>query len=650
MAGPRRKGILLLLALGQALASPGIVRAQPPATTAPSPPPASTGALKKMSVEELLELEVTSVSKRPEKLAEAPSAIQVITHEDIRRSGATTLPEALRLAANLNVARIDPAQYAISARGFNNAVGNKLLVLIDGRTVYTPLFSGVFWEQQDVMLEDVERIEVISGPGAVLWGANAVNGVINVITWSARDTQGVLVAAGGGPDERGAALRYGGAFRGGESGHFRVYAKAIELDHLENAAGTALPNGWERVQGGFRIDRPAAGGELALQGDVYDGSSDHRGFVAGFDISPVEVSGANLLGRWIRARENGSELRVQAYFDHARRDDIVFFRPTSDIFDLEFQHGSVHGRHTLLWGGGYRHARDDVDPGLLFAFDPQKSALDFVNLFARDQIALTESLELAAGLKLEHNDYTGIEPMPSARLAWRPSSEHLLWIAATRAVRTPSRLDRDILFPASPPFLVRGGPDFSSETANIFQLGYRAQRLPDLTWSATLFHHEWDRLRSGQTAPGFLENRIEGSVYGAELWASWQVVRGWKLSAGGTALEKDLALEPGSTDPVGTDNPSLANDPEYTWTLRSSWSFGSAHDFDIFFQAVDELPNPRVPSYTTLNARYAWRVTPRLELSVTGANLLESSHVEFNDPATAVEIDRIVYGKLLWQY
>jgi iron complex outermembrane recepter protein len=650
MAVPRRKGIVLLLAVGQILASPGIVGAQTPATTEPSPPPASTGALKKMSVEELLELEVTSVSKRPEKLAEAPSAIQVITHEDIRRSGATTLPEALRLAANLNVARIDPAQYAITARGFNNAVGNKLLVLIDGRTVYTPLFSGVFWEQQDVMLEDVERIEVISGPGAVLWGANAVNGVINVITWSARDTQGLLVAAGGGPDERGAALRYGGALRGGESGHFRVYAKAIELDHLENASRTALPNGWERVQGGFRIDRPAAGGELALQGDVYDGSSDHRGFVATFEVLPVEVSGANLLARWIRAREDGAELRVQAYYDHARRDDFVLFRPTSDIFDLEFQHGSVHGRHTLLWGGGYRNARDDVDDGLLFAFDPRKSTLDFVNLFVRDQIQLADTVELAIGLKLEHNDYTGIESMPSARLAWRPSTEHLLWIAASRAVRSPSRLDREIRFPATPPFLVLGGPGFVSETAGIFQIGYRAQPVQDFNWSVTLFHHEWDHLRSGQTAPGFLENRIEGPAYGAELWATWQVTRGWKLSAGATALEKELELESGSTDPVGTDNPSLANDPDYTWTLRSSWSFGGAHDFDILLHAVDELPNPRVPSYTMLNARYAWQITPRLEVSVTGSNLLESSHVEFNDPAAAVEIDRTVYGKLLWQY
>jgi iron complex outermembrane recepter protein len=484
----------------------------------------------------------------------------------------------------------------------------------------------------------------------VLWGANAVNGVINVITWPARDTQSLLVAAGGSSGERGGALRYGGAFRGGESGHFRLYAKATDLDRLQNSTGTAPPNGWERVQGGFRIDRPAGSGELTLQGDVYDGASDDRGSVAIFEFGRVEISGANLLARWSRAGDDGSELRVQAYYDRAQRDDIILFRPTSDIFDVELQHGSVHGRHTFLWGGGYRNARDDVDDGLLFAFDPRKSSLDFVNVFARDQIQLSDPVELAVGLKLEHNDYTGVEWMPSARLAWRPASSRLLWIAASRAVRSPSRLDREFRFPATPPFLVLGGPDFVSETANIFQIGYRAQPSQDLNWSVTLFHHEWDHLRSGSTSPGFLENRIEGPAYGAELWASWQATRGWKLSVGATALEKDLELEPGSTDPVGTDNPSLANDPDYTWTFRSAWSFGGSHDFDIFLYGLAELPNPRVPSYTILNARYAWRLTPRLELSITGSNLLESSHVEFNDPAAAIEIDRTVYGKLLWQH
>jgi iron complex outermembrane recepter protein len=649
MPGPLHTWMLRVLVFGHLIACAPETYAQVAESTAPAPPPASTGALKKMSVEELLELEVTSVSKRPEKLAEAPSAIQVITHEDIRRSGATTLPEALRLAANLNVARIDPAQYAISARGFNNAVGNKLLVLIDGRTVYTPLFSGVFWEQQDVMLEDVERIEVISGPGAVLWGANAVNGVINVITWPARDTQGLLAGAGAGGDERGAVLRYGGAFRGGEAGHFRAYAKVIEFDSLQNGSGTALPNGWDRVQGGFRIDRPAAGGELTVQGDVYDGASDHRGFVATFEVPPVEVSGANLLARWSRARDDGSELRLQAYFDRAQRDDIILFRPTSDIFDFELQHGSVHGRHTIVWGAGYRQARDDVEPGLIFTFEPRKSSLDFVNVFARDEIALAETAELAIGLKLEHNDYTGTESMPSARIAWHPSTAHLLWMAASRAVRTPSRLDRDVRFPAIPPFLVQGGPDFRSETADILQIGYRGQPARNLSWAVTLFHHEWDRLRSGQQAPGFLENRIEGPVYGAELWASWQAMRAWKLSAGATLLEKDLELEAGSTDPVGTDNATLANDPDYQWMLRSSWTLG-AHDFDLFLSGVDALPNPRVPSYATLNARYGWQITPRLEVSVTGRDLLDSSHVEFNAPATAVELERTVYGKLLWQF
>ncbi|MGH8308500.1 MAG: TonB-dependent receptor plug domain-containing protein, partial [Steroidobacteraceae bacterium] len=322
-------------------------------------------------MEQLLDVEVTSVLKRPQKLSDTASAIQVITHDDIQRSGATSLPEALRLVANLQVARIDSVQYAVSARGFNNAIGNKLLVLIDGRTVYTPLFSGVFWEQQDVMLEDVERIEVISGPGAALWGANAVNGVINVVTWPAQDTQGLFVAANGGSDERGLALRYGGSLGEGEpaeTGHYRVYAKATGLENTTNASGTALRNSWDRAQGGFRADWNAANGMFTVQGDVYDGRSEHRGFVGAIEIPETQVSGANVLARWSAQLDDDSDIRVQAYLDHAERDEAVVFRPKSDIFDLEFQRGFRRSAHRLLWGGGYRHARDEVRQGLLIGF------------------------------------------------------------------------------------------------------------------------------------------------------------------------------------------------------------------------------------------------------------------------------------------
>lgn len=616
-------------------------------------PTTSTGDLKRLSMEQLLDVEVTSVLKRPQKLSDTASAIQVITHDDIQRSGATSLPEALRLVANLQVARIDPVQYAVSARGFNNAVGNKLLVLIDGRTVYTPLFSGVFWEQQDVMLEDVERIEVISGPGAALWGANAVNGVINVVTWPAQDTQGLLVAANGGSDERGLALRYGGALGAedaAEAAHYRVYAKATGLENTTNASGTALRNSWDRIQAGFRTDWNAANGMFTVQGDVYDGRSEHRGFAGAIEIPETEVSGANVLARWSAQLEDDSDVRIQAYLDHAERDEAVVFRPKSDIFDLELQHGFSRGAHRLLWGGGYRHARDDARQGLLIGFIPSSRDLNWVNLFIQDQIAVTESLRLTGGIKLEHNDYTGMEYLPTIRIAWEPDDQSLLWGRASRAVRAPSRLDRDVVLPPTPPFLIRGGPDFESEVANVVELGYRAQPVPALSWSLTMFHHDWDELRSGQQVPGVLENRIEGSVYGAEAQASWQIARAWRISAGVTGLREELRLEAGSTDPVGVNNPNLANDPEYQWTVRSSWRIANDHDIDVFVRRVDDLPNPRVPDYTAVNVRYAWRLRPKLEISITGTNVSDGKHAEFGSAASRSVYERGLHGKILWGF
>ena len=372
-------------------------------------------ALADLTLEELANIEVTSVSRRAERLSDAPASIYVITREDIRRAGVTTLPEALRLAPTLQVARVNATKYAISARGFNNAIGNKLLVLIDGRTVYTPLFSGVFWEQQDVMLEDVERIEVISGPGATLWGANAVNGVINVITRRSGDTQGALVSIGGGNLEQGASVRYGGKL--GETGHFRLYGKKLGLQNTTRANGSSVPDGWESGQVGFRADWGQAENGFTLQGDAYSGKSE-LGIVPGFVIPPLDVSGANLLARWTRQLSGGSDIRLQAYYDHTKRDDPLFFRPESDIFDIDFQHGIPLDRHKLLWGGGYRHARDNVGPGLVFsAFVPASRRLNWTNLFVQDEIKLSETLQFTAGIKLERNDYTGWEYLPSMRLA-----------------------------------------------------------------------------------------------------------------------------------------------------------------------------------------------------------------------------------------
>jgi iron complex outermembrane receptor protein len=608
--------------------------------------------LKKLSIDDLMGLEVTSVSKQAERLADAPSSIFVITSDDIRRAGVTSLEEALRLAPNLQVARIDASQYAISARGFNNAVGNKLLVLIDGRTVYTPIFSGVFWDQQDVMLEDVERIEVISGPGATLWGANAVNGVINVISRKASDTQGGLVSLRGGDEETGATLRYGGAL--GDNTHVRVYAKGAQLDNTRRANGTAVPDAFDFGQVGFRADWQSGRDELTVHGDVYSGHAEDRGSPNFGPVGRIKSSGANLLSRWTRTLEN-SDLRVQAYVDHAERQDLNTFSPEADVYDLELQHSVRRGNHRLVWGGGYRHGRDEVEPGRFLGlipsgFIPASQALDWWNVFAQADFALTDSFSLTAGLKFEHNDYTGVENLPSVRFAWKLSPQLSLWGAASRAVRAPSRLDRDLFLPLTPPFIFAGGPDFVSEVAHVYETGLRGQVSNRVTYSATLFWHDWDKLRSGSAPQVVLQNQINGSVYGLEAWGTWEVIEGWRLSAGLLSLHKDLTLEPASTDPGGVDNPNLSNDPDYKMMLRASVDLGSDHQLDLSARHVATLPHPVVPNYTAVDLRYAWRARPELEVSLVLRNAFGGEHAQFNDAPARSQIASDFYGQVRWSF
>lgn len=594
--------------------------------------------LKKMSLDDLAALEVTSVSRRAEPLSEAPAAVFVITAEDIRRSGVTSLAEALRLAPNLQVARIDSGQYAITARGFNGLAANKLLVQVDGRTIYTPLFSGVFWDQQDVLIEDIERIEIVSGPGATLWGANAVNGVINIITRSARDTHGALVSVGGGNRQQGAAFRYGGTLG---NGHFRAYGKFTNFEHDWRADGNPVVDARGWLQAGFRSDWGDANSGLTIQGDAYGVRSEDRGIL----IGRAKLSGVNVLGRWTRRLGEGSNLQIQAYADHAERDERVLFQPKSDLFDVELQHTIAKGRHRVVWGTGYRYGSDEVRDGFLVGFRPTARALDWINVFGQDGIRLTEQLELTAGLRLDRNDYTGWEYQPDARLAWKPSSEQLIWGAISRAVRAPARFDRDVIRPLGGVF---GGPNFVSEIANVMQIGYRARTASVVSWSITAFRHDWDRLRSATAPPVFFENKIEGPVYGAETWASWQILSAWRMSGGFTVLRKDLRLKADSTDVLGTRNPQLANDPDQQWMVRSSLNPSTNHEFEAMVRHVSDLPTPVVPAYTAVDLRYAWQVRPQLELSLLGQNLFDRRHPEFNALPGRSEFERGIFLRARW--
>jgi iron complex outermembrane receptor protein len=619
------------------LVAAALLAAGQPAAAAPL----QVADIADLSLEQLTQIEVTSVSGRAEPLSGAAASIFVLSNEDIRRSGARTLPEALRLAPNLQVAQTSASTYAISARGFNNSIGNKLLVLIDGRTVYTPLFSGVFWDTPDVMLEDVDRIEIISGPGATLWGANAVNGVINVITRRAEDSQGALASVGSGNRDSSATFRYGGKL--GTDGTYRVYGKAFELQNTRTARGAALQDGWERGQVGFRADWGTAKDGYTVQGDAFNGESDARPFGA------LKVSGMNILGRMNRQTANGGTVRVQAYYDHTEREEPFLYRDAMDIFDLEIQHGlPQQGNHKLLWGGGYRYARDDVQKDVLVAFIPAQKNLYWGNVFVQDEIRLTDRVELTVGAKFESNVYTGVEFLPSARVGWKLAENQLLWGAASRAVRAPARIDREFFLPGNPPYIIRGGPNFVSEVANVFELGYRAQPSSVLSYSVTVFHSVYDKLRSGQPGPNaMVQNMLEGTTNGLETWGTFQATPDWRLSAGVTFLQESFHLKPGSTDPVGA--PNLGNDPKHQWNLRSAHKLSDKVDFDLMVRHVATLSSPVVPQYTAVDARLGWRVRRDLELSVTGRNLLDPTHPEFDALATRSELARSVFVNLLWR-
>jgi iron complex outermembrane recepter protein len=630
----------------------------------------STSSLKTLSVEELMNVEVTSVARRPQKLLDSASAIQVITQEDIRRSGASSIPEALRLADNLQVAQKNSHDWGISARGFNTDLANKLLVMIDGRTVYTPLYSGVFWDVQDYPLEDIDRIEVISGPGGTLWGANAVNGVINIITKSAVDTQGLYAEAGGGSQPQNfETARYGGSL--GADGNFRVYGKFFGRGDEVLASGASASDAWHQGRTGFRIDSGASSQDkFTFQGDFYDG---HEETTLGRDS---DTSGDNLLGRWTRTLSNLSDMTLQTYFDQTHLgepvgplvlDGLTFgpaggFYDDLTTYDVDFQHRFQAGSlNRVIWGLGYRFTHDvDVNAPAL-GFLPADQDQNLYSGFLQDEIALRSNLSFTLGSKLEHNDYTGFEVEPNARLSWTLDSSQALWAAVSRAVRTPSRVD-EALSEGTPPYLVllKGNSDFNAESVLAYELGYRAQLSSQLTASLSTFYNHYNDVRSTSFTPGsilplYFANNLEGDTDGAEFSGNYQVSDDWSLHAGYTFLNEHLRVKPGAFDLDNALNETA--DPRDQVSVRSSLNLPMHTQFDADLRWVDTLhtnngPTPgTVPSYFELNSRIAWTASKHVELSVVGQNLLHNHHPEYGFPDPArVEIERSVYGKFAWRY
>jgi iron complex outermembrane receptor protein len=612
----------------------------------------SMNDLARLSLEELGNIIVTSVSKKPEPLSDAPTSIYVITRDDIRRSGANSLPEALRLAPNLSIAQFSASGYAISARGFNSNSANKLLVLIDGRSVYSPLFHGVFWDVQDVMLEDIERIEVISGPGGTLWGVNAVNGVINVITRSSKDTQGGLIATGASSQETDTSLRYGGATESGTN--FRVYAKTFDRNHTVTANDSPVNDGWHQSQVGFRADWAQPADSVAIQGNAYRGVEAQPApgeiQVAGvtIPIGNVLTSGENLSANWTHRLEGGANINVLTYLDRVERNVIPTFFDTQDTFDLQVLYSlPPMGTHTINLGAEYRYGIDTVVNSQYIAFLPATLHQTWSSLFAQDQWALRDNLQLTAGARIERNDYTGSEFLPNLRLAWKFDPNYLLWTALSRTVVAPSRLDHDTYLPGSPPYLLAGGPNYISEVARVLEIGFRGQAEANLSYSATVFHALYDHLKSAEIPPGsasvIFANGMAGSTSGIEMWGNYRITNTWRTSAGFTALREFVHLYPSSI----TQFPqvSVDNDPAHTFILQSALDLPHQTTLDVTLRHVTALSNPLVPAYSTLAGRFGWKPMKNLELSATAQNLIGSGHGEFIDVVHRAELRRSIFFK-----
>jgi iron complex outermembrane receptor protein len=604
--------------------------------------------LSDMSLEQLSNVVVTSVSRQEEKLAHAAASITTISASDIRRSGARTLPEALRLAPNLQVARVDARNYAITARGFNSAFENKLLVLIDGRSVYSPLFSGVFWDAQDLIMDDIERIEVISGPGSTIWGANAVNGVINVITKSARDTLGGRAALAASKDERVGSVRFGAAPTADLS--YRLYAKYYKADDTLNAAGVSTRTGFERRQAGFRADVDLDAGGITLTGDAYQGSLRQAG------TRDIRIGGANLNANITGHDAERGDYRMQVLLDHTERNQPNAFVEYLDTIDVQAQYNlHLGGKHRVSVGAGYRFAQDRLTNGAGFAFLPAELNLHTGNVFVQDEIALTDTLRLTAGVKFEHNNYTGAEYLPNLRLGWSPTSASLLWGSLSHTVRAPSRIDHDFYSPSTPTvvngvprFVIGGGPDFISETANVLEIGYRAQPSPQFSYSVTGFYSEYDRLRTLEPLAGgglAFRNFGQGTTRGLEMWGRWHPSDSLHFSAGLVQQKIRTSLSAGSQDSSRTTG-LTTNDPDRRWMLRASKDLSDTSQVDVTLRYVGSLPRPAVPAYYEMDVRWMWALRPDTEISLVGQNLLHKSHAEFGGEPGRSEFERSVMLKL----
>ena len=621
------------------------------ASAQPQPPsPAQLAELKKLSIEELAETDITGSGRRPEQLEEVAAAVTVITSDDLRRYGVMTMPQALGLAETLHVAQVAGPGYAISERGFNITTANKMLVMIDGRTVYSPVFAGVFWEAQDLVIADIDRIEVVRGPGGTLWGANAVNGVIHIIMKNAADTRGTFINATAGTDVTGPfVVRHGARF--GAAGSYRVYGKVRSHDATQLLSGGSAGNEHTFGQAGFRIESDRTGNNFAVfQGDVFAGDT---GLGVNADRS-ITWRGGNLLARWTGRSDSGAETTVQAYYDRFYRRVPVQYRGDLDTFDVDAQHQRTFGRHIIVVGGGYRLYRgDDLGDGPGFFFEPQERVSHRSNVFAQAQFDVRRRLYVTVGSKLEHNEFTGAELQPSASVRWTRNT-HTAWGSLSRAVRVPTRFDTDLRFrvPNTPLLALTGTADFKSESLIAVEAGYRTRVGSRFSIDIAAYNNRYDDLRSQEVPeppiPIRLMNMMNAVTRGIEISPKVQVVPWWQIAAGYSHFWKRFTFDPGSTDRTG--GAAEANDPRHLFKLRSYMNAGSRFEVDAFLRYVSALPQPAVDGYAELDARVGYHVRPGWDLSIIGANLLSRSHLEFRGGTPPQVYERGVTLRSTWRF
>jgi len=643
-------------------------------------PQSSPGDLTQVSIENLMKLEVSSASKKEQPVSRTAAAVFVLTQEDIRRSGMTTLPDVLRMVPGLEVAQIDASDWAVSSRGFNGRLANKLLVLIDGRSLYSPDFAGVFWQAQNLMLEDIDHIEVIRGPGAMLWGANAVTGVINILTKKAKDTQGGLLTAGGGMQERGfTSARYG--MSSGDKLAYRFYGNYFNRGESQNLAGQGTGDSWYGLRTGFRIDlQPTSKDTVIFEGDIYRDAANTLTHVASFappyNTAPLLQTtyfGGDVLGRWTRSYSPRSEFSLQMFYDDFSRNDVTL-NGRVQVFDLDFQDRfSLGTRHDLIWGASFRTASDSTSVNGLLSFNPPSLRTNLSSVFIQDEISIIPGrLWFTPGIRFENTPYTGYQAEPSGRLLWSLSENQSLWVSAAQAERTPQRSERTLhdvtaVFPGPGGSLnsldLFGSTVAGDEGMFDFEAGYRAQVTKAISIDVTTFYDRYKDLQTQEpgtpfpstdpvphiVVPMFYANGMHGTGYGGELSLRWKPVSFWKLDAGYSFLRQVFHLNPGSQNPAALL--TAGDSPRHQFQLRSQFNLPHRTEFDASVYNVGQLLDQSVPAYTRLDLRLGWHPGQSVDFDLIGQNLLAPRNLEFlnNTGIVASYATRSVFARVTWR-